>query len=103
MVSFDSDRFLFVPYEVAPRIKSAMQRMLGVRLALSGLRQELDGLRQQLVSIQQSLGAIYLDINVRRETLNETTAANQAMQLLLRQKYRALQPPSLARVAGHGV
>jgi hypothetical protein len=75
--------------DLRQEVAGLQQQLVRIEQALDG-RQEVAGLQQQLVRIEQALDAICLNSKIPRRTLNETTAASQAVQLLLRQQYREL-------------
>lgn len=72
------------------KLRSTLQKILGDLPVFAELQQQLGDLQRQLVQLQQVLDARLFDHNDRRSLLNETTATSQAVQLLLRQKYREL-------------
>src|SRR4029077_11273085 len=85
------------------KIKSSLQRLLGDLPALTEsrqqfieLRQQVGNLKLQIVHLQEGLLANQFDHSSRRRILNETAAISQAVQLLLRQKYRDLLDNHLA-------
>jgi hypothetical protein len=92
------------------KIKSSLQRLLGdlpvftelgqqvgdLRHQVGDLRHQVGDLQLQLVHLQEGLLANQFDHSSRRRILNETTATSQAVQLLLRQKYRELLDNHLA-------
>jgi hypothetical protein len=72
------------------KLRSTLQKILGDLPVFAELQQQVGDLQRQLVQLQQVLDARLFDHNNRRSLLNETTATSQAVQLLLRQKYREL-------------